>query len=1227
MAVAIPILISVAVSAASAGISYLAQGKPKPQLQDKNKFSAAEFQASFVQLGTPLAEIYGGRQADGYGGIKTGGNFFYLSDIRHSESVTTSVSSGGRGGGKGGRGNQTTTTKEHHYHQDIGVMLGFGQIEILEIIVNDSKSIYKNYPAPSGGTVYEAEDAVYTNAGIDYNDLWSGGEALGVSAGGTVTFSVAGTGKPQKFDLFYYGDGATIHVAINGVTQTVALPPSEGRVANFTVIGETQAGATTVFIHAPTGGLFLDRIVVGSEVYSDAPQIVRLGAVSGVKTPNFINFKENYNYLNLDNPLEEDWRPVEEYNYQPIANADGEKAVDLPAGASLRIYDGGPAQNPDPVIEAYYSQQGLGAPAYRHRPYFILENFEVTEFGGSTPQFSVICQHKTITTVGELYTHRARRAGLANSEIGFSAFNSIPLRGTNINQLQPPRTEMEIINKVHDLAVIENETGVLTGVVPDETVAATLYLKDLDYADGAQPNAEQNPVSEKIADPLDVPKEMTVTSFDPSKAYENGSGRSRRQTAVSEKVETFNSGLVLTQAEVQTVADRMHQKMWAERNSASFVTAHRHAFLKPYDLVKVETLEGDFRRVRILNKQGGYTGAQKFSGVVRNLLEPFPRIFNYTETSPVEPLVVDVPGHTIGTLIDVAILRTSENTPGIYAACARTDSLYQWKGAQLFWERETGYSPLATLDLEATIGRCVNVLGAPNLDGYGWDSNTVVFDLYHGEVETRTDAEVLDRANILLVGNELIAFANATRVSGFPNRWAVSRLRRQLKRTTAAHDANERIVLLNDAVKFIPLDVSEFDKTHNYKYVSAGQDIESASRFSFTWSGNSKYNTAAYQIGDSNVPSLSDDFGSATAIGDQLYVKLPPGVRDMFSFVNARIRFLDNSFYATAAGAQSADATTIYVSDASSFKAAGGRAYIENYSETIYYAGKSGNSLIGVIRGFETTGAHPIADGEIIRDVVAAEDNLGAKLTTYFPRLYPNTVMQYQLQNTYYLSGRLGRSVWGYGGAVSGTYNGAPTGGTVPPPPPETIVYEPEPPPPPTPAEQNPSNPEYIQQEPYYPGGSYGTICFRGDTLVNLTLEDKLRFDYLYQFRDKYIGTDILAFDKRTNTHTTRKILSIHRAKANQITEVVFSNGLKIQATPTHPVWTENKEMVAISALGVGAKVYDVNFELIEVVETHTIKLPSDYWFYNMTVETDHDYFVGIAVSNNSPALDEPLTY
>jgi hypothetical protein len=151
---------------------------------------------------------------------------------------------------------------------------------------------------------------------------------------------------------------------------------------------------------------------------------------------------------------------------------------------------------------------------------------------------------------------------------------------------------------------------------------------------------------------------------------------------------------------------------------------------------------------------------------------------------------------------------------------------------------------LSSLTLYYVANRTANTLklsltpggSATNITSAGTGTHSIQraleLDLYGDQTLQSVSADAIaNGANLSALGGEYLQFRTAVQVSTSPNRWRVSNFSRGLHGTepvTGAHAAEERFVLLDAAVKWVELDISELNQARDYKMLTVGQSFDDA---------------------------------------------------------------------------------------------------------------------------------------------------------------------------------------------------------------------------------------------------------------------------------------------------------------------------------------------------------------------------------------------------------------
>jgi len=174
-----------------------------------------------------------------------------------------------------------------------------------------------------------------------------------------------------------------------------------------------------------------------------------------------------------------------------------------------------------------------------------------------------------------------------------------------------------------------------------------------------------------------------------------------------------------------------------------------------------------------------------------------------TGLAPVKPAEISlVPGDTRMEFVDAPILQSVDDSLGYYFAIAGASGA--WKGAQIELSVDGGANYISSTISSglAIIGDTTTAMGNHRAEVPDY-TNTVRVQLISQGVslEPATLAEMLNRKNRAIIGDEIICFSGATEVG--EGLWDLSVfLRGRLHTTPAAHAIGERFVLLETA--FVP---------------------------------------------------------------------------------------------------------------------------------------------------------------------------------------------------------------------------------------------------------------------------------------------------------------------------------------------------------------------------------------------------------------------------------------
>lgn len=632
----------------------------------------------------------------------------------------------------------------------------------------------------------------------------------------------------------------------SGIRKVVSKSYQGGKGGHKQEVDDIQYYVDIALMWANRGPYKIKKIWADTDVIYD---ITGGSAATGVVNSGTAN-ESSYNPLLPPDPTATDTNPVTRYNYTPTADSNGVITATLQGGALLWNYPGNKLQTVNSVIQADVDGRlGSGStPAYRNRSYTVLQNFNISKYG-RIPNFTALVEHTTVKTLDTLALALSKRVGIEPStDLDVSTLSTINLRGLPLTDRYSPRQALENVSVAYQVGFCEY-LGKIEGAALSTSSVVTLTEADIGWVDGDITNASDSSGDNLIAkiehtlkDEIELPRRVDVRSIDPALQYrQNAQGAVRFANVRSENRETVDLPLVLSANEARKLSQLILEQKWIEFESSVFTLPYRFAYLKPLNVVTI-IHDGITHTVRLGSMAGAIPGLLKVDAAavdVAVLSQVIPGASGSGEVGG----KVYVPSNTIWTgPIDIR-LRDSDPAPGFYAGATPNNASLAWPGATLYADKGTGFQPVAGFTKPATMGRTVTgstgVLASVADTTVQDNTNTVTIDLYAKQsLSSVTDTQMADGANACVIGGEMLCFGVATPVGGFPNRWTLSRLLRGRKSTlTTGHVSNDRFVLLNDAIKYIPLPVEDAGVARNYKCVTAGQDLGVAAPTSVTPTG------------------------------------------------------------------------------------------------------------------------------------------------------------------------------------------------------------------------------------------------------------------------------------------------------------------------------------------------------------------------------------------------------
>lgn len=442
--------------------------------------------------------------------------------------------------------------------------------------------------------------------------------------------------------------------------------------------------------------------------------------------------------------------------------------------------------------------------------------------------------NNTVTLSGAI-SDICQKAGLAPTSFVLSGITQ-PLRGYVVTRRMSAREALEPLLGAYFIDAVESD-GVLRFVPRGGAPVATIPYDDLGAAEGSGDPPVR--IVEKRAQDVELPQRLDIVHVDPSRDHQMNTQHAARITdaiATREK-HTRQLSISLSADEAKQIAERTLYNSWVERSGYRLSLPPKYLRLDPTDVITIPLPDDGSLKLRLNKTDFGGNNIVACDAVAED-----EGVYISTATGA-SPPVLNVPIYLSGPislfLMDLPMLRQEDDTIGLtYAFGVREDaggaSLYR-SPDQLAWEI------LGIGDDGPTFGWATNIL-APSSAPWVWDEmNKIRVAVAQGTLDSKTELEVLNWANVALLGDEIIQWKTATLLTA--GAYELSGLLRGRRGTEAAmhtHKLGERFVVLSpDGIFRAILPQTEVGRTGFYRAIPDSGEWDDAPTIDMTFHAQS----------------------------------------------------------------------------------------------------------------------------------------------------------------------------------------------------------------------------------------------------------------------------------------------------------------------------------------------------------------------------------------------------
>lgn len=478
------------------------------------------------------------------------------------------------------------------------------------------------------------------------------------------------------------------------------------------------------------------------------------------------------------------------------------------------VYLGDEEQQPDPFMVGIEGEGNV--PAYRGLAYIVVKNLDIGKFGNRIPSltFEVEFEENRVETI---IKNVSATAGIDAAKLKMQGLQDMRVEGFTVAGDKTLRSQIEALQTVfpfdgfeYDGSIIFRKRG--TGDV------VTVDADDLGAAEG---ESEDSALTVVRTPEIDLPKKVKLAYISKERDYQDGTASYTKTVAHGINEVSLDTSLILRDSEAVAVTEQRMKEYWANRTSFSFKLSTKYATVQAGTIV---ALPYNGRSVRAMVSNVSY-GLPGLNEVTANLI--------HDQTFAVVARDLNTAGKEIRppapTPVRMEVLDTA-TIPGIggdgIVLIAAASKIYY--GANLYRSVDNGVSfSLAKADIrKGVIGDALSALSTGT--SYTWDERSSVdVRLISGTLESRQEIDVLNGANLCIIGNELVQYRSAVLIAEDTYRLSgLLRGRFGTEHYIGAHAPGERFVLIHaDSVEKIATTSADWFKPYVYRYGSASYDL------------------------------------------------------------------------------------------------------------------------------------------------------------------------------------------------------------------------------------------------------------------------------------------------------------------------------------------------------------------------------------------------------------------
>ena len=482
--------------------------------------------------------------------------------------------------------------------------------------------------------------------------------------------------------------------------------------------------------------------------------------------------------------------------------------------------------------------EGSDIPAFTNRAYVVFDDINLKEFSNRLPKVDIEVIQASSPTVASVVEDIINRADLPSGNLNIEGAGT--LIGFQIKQNgETYKSVLEDLQKTFFL-IYSSSNGKIN-ILKQERPDSPSIINTEDMGVGSTESDPKDLFIEKRLRQTDLATYIQINYKNFDNDFNPGNQIAQIITDSPHINEiNYTTDVVFQDGTVNVIAKTtLYQNYFQRRRFDEIELLPYYLFLEPGGLIQFDSRNQTIvAQIEKLDIGADYS-------IKLDSIFYFNAAFDYGATSGINPgytetETVFTPGDGVPIQVDLPRIDDTEPEIGAYTGITLAVAGSDWDIGLYYASKTSGGDEF--------------IYETPNLLSYGETTQTLgeasqfAIDTTHtfevvlttGVLNTITEAEFLSYGNVALVGDEIIAFRDATLTA--PNTYDVSYLLRGLWGTEAEidnHTATDRFLVLSDNLPVrVELTTGDFGSTYFLKAVHENKDPIAASEFTSNFTGN-----------------------------------------------------------------------------------------------------------------------------------------------------------------------------------------------------------------------------------------------------------------------------------------------------------------------------------------------------------------------------------------------------